>query len=694
MADENSERIIPIQISDPDAEGAGTGPAAPPETAAQAKVSDADAGAEVNHADGAKSEQAACTAKRNDVEEEDGWGDASIKAHSASLLTPNSVQPDDHSSTLSSEAPSAYNYVDDGQGHSPAANTSRQSSSGSTGARQQQHEPVHVEIVDAQKSTDGHTTSTFITYVIRSGSLEAKRRYSEFEAFREALVKLFPVSIVPPIPDKHSLGDYAVKQSKAKEDAIIIARRRRMLQSFLRRVAKHPTLGQSQVFLKFIDGRHQWHEIAASPPISMLPKSNLKAPPANPADPDAPYAYQVLPIPSSSAQLREPNQRFLDSEAFTDRFASHLTGNMEKVNRRTMKRWTEAGADYAELGAVLNGFSLSEHGELAYAIEKTGQAADASYVATGHMLQDWEIAFTEPLHEYAQFAGVLQKLLKWRHMKHLQFEYAQEALEAKRAQLEDLEKVENEASRLTGALERGGRAGLDAAVAASSQGASAAGGARDSVNAGVWGRSSLYGAAAEEPDAWVGAGGAGSASEPASAAVSPLKTSSIDHPRASTSSSLPLAAATRSSSALRSSKRFSSGYGLFGALSHTFQSVMDVDPEATRRNSIAKLRDSIAQLEEALALTEKDLQYATVTIQADLDRFQRHKVADMKEMAIEFVKIHREYCRVSLEQWKEAKVAVDRVDVPREMPESSLARHQRTEGSAPRGSLSARGMML
>jgi sorting nexin-41/42 len=130
---------------------------------------------------------------------------------------------------------------------------------------------------------------------------------------------------------------------------------------------------------------HQ-HEIVTSPPMSNMPKSNLRAPPADIANAEASPAYAALPIPSSSAQLRDPNQRFLDSEAFTDRFASHLSTHMEKINRRAMKRWTEAGADHAELGMVLNGFSLSETGNLAHALEKIGQAADATFVATGHMV--------------------------------------------------------------------------------------------------------------------------------------------------------------------------------------------------------------------------------------------------------------------------------------------------------------------
>lgn len=64
--------------------------------------------------------------------------------------------------------------------------------------------------------------------------------------------------IIPPIPSKQSIGDYAVKQAKAKEDAAMISRRKRMLQSFLNRIARHPVLSQEIVFHKFLDGNVPW----------------------------------------------------------------------------------------------------------------------------------------------------------------------------------------------------------------------------------------------------------------------------------------------------------------------------------------------------------------------------------------------------------------------------------------------------
>ncbi|KAN0062518.1 Sorting nexin, cytoplasm-to-vacuole targeting pathway/endosomal sorting [Thecaphora frezii] len=534
--------------------------------------------------------------------------------------------------------------------------------------------PSIIEIVDAQKSSDG--ASSFIAYVIRNGATEAKRRYSEFEALREALVKLHPTLIIPPIPSKHTLSDYAAKQSKAKEDATIIARRRRMLQSFLRRCDNHPKLRDDEVLRKFLDGRYPWAEILNSPPLSHLPKTNLKAPAQNPADPHASPAYAALPLPSSVSSLKQPNQRFIDSEAFTNRFANHLSGSMEKVNRRLMRRWTEASGDYAELGAILNGFSLTESGQLATAIERTGQAADSIYISTGQMLRDWEEKFTEPLHEYTQFATILQKLLKWRHLKHLQYELAQDALEAKKMQMVELERIEAEAKRLDEALERGG-AGLLTNGRVTGTGVDGSG-IRDGVGSGFRPRSSTYGSAAETD---------GPSSE--SRSTSPTRdgsgeefrqrseslSSSASRPGPERSTSPSAVASKRASSSSRSS-----GYGLLGAITHTFHSVMDVDRDASRRNNIGKLREDINMLEEAVSLTANDLHFATTAIQMDLDRFQRQKVADFKQMTLEFAKMHREYCRLNLENWREAKAEIDNVERPAGMPESSLLRKQREDG--------------
>lgn len=463
---------------------------------------------------------------------------------------------------------------------------------------------VEILIVDAQK-TSLNSSSPYITYVIMTGNTEARHRYSEFESLRGSLSKLYPTLIVPPIPSKQTIGDYAVKQGKAKEDATLIARRRRLLQTFLNRLARHPILSNEHVFHRFLDGEVSWTEVLNSPPLSLLPKNILKAPSHNPTDQNASPAYAALPNPSAAHPLRHPDQRFLDSEAFTVKFANHVSGPMEKVTRRVVKRWSDYAQDHADLGAALNGFSLNESEALSGAIEKTGQAVDATYMSTTKLLQDLEQNWAEPLHEYSQFASIIKKLLAYRHQKHVQYEMTQDALENKREQLEDLEKSEREAKRLEEALSRGKQNGVTSPVSPASD---------------------IEGEETREP-------------------VTPSAPYLPPHPG-------PNPARRRVKAP---------GMGLLNALSYTLHGMMDVDPETARRNGITKTRENISQLEDALHLSAQDLKYSSSTIQADLDRFQRQKVADLREMAISMAKSHRDWCKKNLDAWEEAKREIEKI---------------------------------
>lgn len=472
-----------------------------------------------------------------------------------------------------------------------------------------------IRVIDAIKTSEG-ASSSYIAYVIQSSRGIARHRYSEFESLRSALLSLYPVLIVPPIPDKQSLGDYAFhsgSMSKTKEDPVTVARRKRMLAVFLNRLIRHPVLGREKVLWRFLAEDVSWAEVLQQPPLTNLPKNPLKAPAHNPSDTDLQALFSHLPVPSSSSvPLQDPDQRFLDSEVFTQKFSSHLTTSLEKINRRLMKRWQDHAVDQAELGGVFNGFALVEgsilgDGQLSTqetaeatsrAIERTGQAIDASYVATNSMLQTWESQFTEPLHEYAQFSNVIKHLLRFRHMKQAQFEMARDILDTKRLVLEDLERSESEAQRLESALSRVRQLDLERSK--------------------------------ESPE-------------------SPNPSSATSHVIGS------------SGPALITPIRKPASTGFLGALRHSLNGITDADPESTRRNSIGRNKDYITNLEEGLHAAAADLKYCSQTIQADLDRFQRQKVADLKEMCLSFARLHIEISRNNLEQWEAAKENISHV---------------------------------
>ncbi|PLW54128.1 hypothetical protein PCANC_06492 [Puccinia coronata f. sp. avenae] len=471
-----------------------------------------------------------------------------------------------------------------------------------------------IRVTDAIKTSEGG--SSYIAYVIHSSRGICRHRYSEFESLRSSLVALYPVLIVPPIPDKQSLGDYAFHPSsmaKTKEDPVTVARRKRMLAVFLNRLIRHPVLGRERVLWQFLAQDVSWSEVLQQPPLTNLPKNPMKAPAHNPSDPDLQALFSHLPVPSSSSvPLQDPDQRFLDSEVFTQKFSSHLTNSLEKINRRLMKRWQDYAVDQAELGGVLNGFALVEgsvvgDGQLSTqetaeatstAIERTGQAIDATYVSTNAMLQDWECQFTEPLHEYAQFSNVIKHLLRFRHMKQAQFEMARDILDTKRLVLEDLERSESEAQRLESALNRVRQLDLERSKESSET---------------------------SDPN---------SATSHVIGSSGPVLITPIRKPASS---------------------------GFLGALRHSLNGITDVDPESTRRNSIGKNKDYITNLEEGLRAAAADLRYCSQTIQADLDRFQRQKVADLKEMCLAFARLHIEISKKNLEQWEAAKENISHV---------------------------------
>jgi hypothetical protein len=91
-----------------------------------------------------------------------------------------------------------------------------------------------------------------------------RRRYSEFASLRKWLVDLHPTLVIPPIPEKHTMADYAAKPTKAKEDAGIIDLRKRMLAVFLNRCRRMKDVLDDGVFWRFLDPNASWVYLARS----------------------------------------------------------------------------------------------------------------------------------------------------------------------------------------------------------------------------------------------------------------------------------------------------------------------------------------------------------------------------------------------------------------------------------------------
>lgn len=536
---------------------------------------------------------------------------------------------------------------------------------------------LQILITDAGKNHE--SGGSYIAYTIRTGDLEVRRRYSEFASLRVTLVNLHPTLIIPPIPEKHSMADYAAKPTKAKEDTSIIDLRKRMLAVFLNRCRKMKEVREDGVWWRFLDPNASWTEVLHSYPVTSIPKSIMKAPPLDPSNPTP--AHQWLPVPSTSAKLKTASKtsatgtpssppmssvmassaahtipgtqvfgRFpptsqnlseQDLDPYFNNFESAtrdlellLQGNIEKVNRRTLTHLSALSTDMAELGARYNGFSLSEHSpSVAAAIERIGQAVDSSYIATEELSSTLGANFAEPMRESAQFAGVVRGVLRFRIMKRIQEEMTKDELGTKQSLLESLEKSELEANRIEQYLASGGHTSPPPKRSASSASARST-------------RSEAGTVQRQEGE----------------------DRASIDSDFPPTHGDSPASPGAHGADQTTPSRSKSQSGGfvankIFGRISHTFQGIVDVDPERTRRDQIGKTRESLEHLEKALTVSEQDVKEASAGVLKDLKRFQMEKEEDLKRYMVAYARCHIDWAKKNVETWTEAKDEVDKIEV-------------------------------
>ncbi|KAJ5583088.1 hypothetical protein N7535_001708 [Penicillium sp. DV-2018c] len=527
-------------------------------------------------------------------------------------------------------------------------------------------------ITDAGKNHEGG--GSFIVYTIRTADLEVRRRYSEFASLRQTLVNLHPTLVIPPIPEKHSMADYAAKPTRAKDDAAIIDLRKRMLSVFLNRCRRMKEVREDGVWWRFLDPNISWSEVLSSHPAASVPKNNLKAPPLDPANPTPAHGW--LPVPSASAKLKptsgattstgaaasptspteteapafpgpdvlgrfppescklseqELDPYFNNFEASTRELELLLQGNIEKVNRRTLSHLSSLSADLMELGARYNGFSLSEQSPtVAAAIERIGQAADTSYIETEELSSALSASFAEPMRESAQFASVVRGVLRYRVLKRVQQEMTRDELSKKKTLLDSLERSEIEARRIEQYLNRTQSGGTKPRSLSTSSAVSSESGSHTAP------ADSDFPPTHDNP-------------------ASPSPSSQVGGPKRSDPSTSAAPAHRKSASGTFVANK------IFGRISHAIHGFADVDPERTRRDQIGKTKESLIQLEQALDVSEKDVKDASAGVLQDLKRFQKDKEADLRRYMIAYARCHLDWARKNLETWTEAKDEVDKI---------------------------------
>ncbi|KAJ3238855.1 Sorting nexin, cytoplasm-to-vacuole targeting pathway/endosomal sorting [Chytriomyces hyalinus] len=510
-------------------------------------------------------------------------------------------------------------------------------------------QPKPAILIEETQITSDLGSSSYVAYIIRvdipehSIHLESRHRYSDFETFNRLLRRMHPTILVPPIPEKHNITDLAVgslsvmsassaaaASSKSKHDPKLIEFRKRGLQSFLNRVAAHPILGREHVFHAFLDPQgSSWGEVlSVSGQAHFLKVKDVKK--------TATGSYKI-----TDSLLKNPDPHFLASEEYTYKFGQQLA-LLTKYHKRMIRHLSDSATASADLGATYNGWSLTEQGPssvLSPHIEALGEAIDCTVTSTHKLVHALEQYVTEPLRQYEKLTQAIETTLKWRHALHVEYEAATEGLAANRATLSKMEATETEAARIAARVKAeindvSGLSGLNQQEQPTSHYGSIVG-ASSSANSAPQDESDPYAetrrALANYNSSSTVTGGGNSLIGASSTTPTPTNNKSVFPPTSS----------------------------IYFTLS-TFNNLItsDKDPESTRHSTMQRTRDKIRSLESERIGHLSKLGAANEAIQRDLDRFQRDKICDFRNMLLMYAVANRDHSRRCLGAWKEAAEVV------------------------------------
>ncbi|QLQ78001.1 hypothetical protein HG537_0A02480 [Torulaspora globosa] len=348
-----------------------------------------------------------------------------------------------------------------------------------------------VQILEANKLSEGQGR-TYIAYTIKYRDALVRRRYSDFESLRNILVKLFPMSLIPPIPEKQSIKTYgkAIATSKPtyllpsdgtrsvdlslsvingsvnNSDERLIRHRIRMLTGFLNKLLLDSEVTKTSIINDFLDPNNtNWSDfITSSATFSSLPRSVLQC---NPLDPTATTRIHAsLPIPHLTSQSllhKDNSTRGLEvKDAFQaiekdyKRYENILSNGIYKYNRRITRNMYDMKHYMKELSEAYAQFAANQSrgAELAEEFSHISNAFDESASELESTVGKFYYNIDEPLSECVRMAGSARDLIKFRKLKRMQLEMIRKCLANKKNQLEKLEEHEKEMKKVESDVDR------------------------------------------------------------------------------------------------------------------------------------------------------------------------------------------------------------------------------------------------
>ncbi|GAB5035875.1 sorting nexin 1 [Nannochloropsis oceanica] len=278
-------------------------------------------------------------------------------------------------------------------------------------------EPSHatnglaIAVTDPTKHNEG--VNAYIGYSITTNADDTReefqaprttvlRRYSDFHFLHAKLGHAFPGTILPPLPDKALVGRFG---------ASFVEGRRRALERYLLRVAKHPELGASRELVLFLQAdeatlqhaKEEWKRSQRNQPQKVLKLFKQAFTQMEQSLSHAPTGHVTVPPSELDGRVDGIAARVHLLEVHYHSVAREASG--------WIRGEKEAGDGCFQLGLALTLLGQNEAGGLGEAIRSAGHAIDGVSAVALAAVEDGGVLLEEPLVEWSRAVGAAKVAL-------------------------------------------------------------------------------------------------------------------------------------------------------------------------------------------------------------------------------------------------------------------------------------------
>lgn len=272
--------------------------------------------------------------------------------------------------------------------------------------------PLNIRVTDTEKRKnggDGYVAYNIDTKVeekgasLAIGTYDVWRRFSDFASLRNYLEKTYPAVVLAPLPPKGIM-------SLSKND-VFIEKRKARLESFLQRLAGHPSLCLDEYFCKFLSSE-DWTQVKTGTTLEAI-------------------------VNTIAPKVKEPNTELMALQQKAKDLKSILStiiqvnGNIHKKRLEIYQCFGSAGIVFSEWSGIEKDFGNS--------LQTIGHSLDTLALSINDMVDEEEESFSEPLREYEQLMDSVLSVIRAHMVKQSEVEKQGDFYAAKVRELQELE---------------------------------------------------------------------------------------------------------------------------------------------------------------------------------------------------------------------------------------------------------------